>query len=101
ITIQRELYTFIIHQRESEEKKISAGIGSSPHVRNSGLLLPACVSVRACVRACVWMCVCVRGVPSWTVTPQLSHWMISSASSLLSPRHTPQIRIGSILWVVL
>ena len=36
--------------------------------------------------------------PSCTVTPQLSHWMISSASSLLSPRHTQQIRMCSILW---
>ena len=38
--------------------------------------------------------------PSCTVTPQLSHWMISSASSLLSPRHTQQIRMCSIRWAL-
>lgn len=34
-----------------------------------------------------------RRLPSCTVTPQLSHWMISSASSLLSPRQTQQMRM--------
>lgn len=36
-------------------------------------------------------------LPSCTVTPQLSHCMISSASSLLSPRQTQQM---SMCWVL-
>lgn len=38
-------------------------------------------------------------LPSCTVTPQLSHWIISSASSLLSPRQTQQMRICWVLQV--
>lgn len=38
-------------------------------------------------------------LPSCTVTPQLSHWIISSASSLLSPRQTQHMRMCWVLQV--